>query len=288
QVLRKTGLGARARAVELPWAYLGVELQNSGDRAISVLLASRVVDGSGQDAPAFRPNLRKYDSDTGVVTVLLRVPPGQRARGALPLFVDPGELGHGALEFERILEVTPLGSNEPLLVRRQDLVVDQGNPLATFGFLAVVLAALVGLGLVTLRGPGWLGSQATSTLMTVALFGNLIFVLAAASHLVGMGFGAFLGPFSSLVTGLLDEAFRFALLATLITLLPAPGIVTLTLVVSALMRGIALGAFTPGDLLVLCSSVVWLEASLWLVGITRGTRWRDEGRVLRWARLSVG
>lgn len=128
----------------------------------------------------------------------------------------------------------------------------------------------------------------TSDLTTVAVFGSLTFVVSMASQLLGMALAAALGPFSPLVTGLVDDAFRTALLATLVTLLPRPGVVALALVLGQVMRGLGLGSFHPLDLVTLGSSIAFLETSLWATGLTRGGAWRDQAPWTRWVRMSLG
>ena len=90
--------------------------------------------------------------------------------------------------------------------------------------------------MLVLRLPGWLRQARTSELMTIALFGALSFIISAAGQLVGMGFAAVLGPFGILVTGLVDDVFRYALWAVLLTLMPRPGTATLVLLTHWLPR----------------------------------------------------
>jgi hypothetical protein len=128
----------------------------------------------------------------------------------------------------------------------------------------------------------------TTQLVTVALFGSLSYVVATALQVVGMGLASVLGPFSPLLMGLVDDAFRACLLGTLVALLPRPGTAMLATLVGFLMRGLTLGAFHPVDLLYVGSTVLWLEMWLWISGCTRGPGWLSGGRLEQWVRLSVG
>lgn len=286
-LLRNTPMGARGRAVEAPWSSTAVHVRNDSDRPLNavVRLAIRAPDG-GPAAP-FRPRMRLFDGDTGQVTGLLRVPAGHTSVATLPVFVDDALLPPGSSTWLRRLEVTPLGSDVALVSDEAILVVSRGSSTRSFGFAGAMFTALLGLLLIATKLGGWLRSARTSDLVTIALFANLMFVFSAASHLLGLGAATVLGPFSSLVTGLVDDAFRYALLASLVTLLPRPGVVTLALLVHYLMRGLALGGFHPTDPLIVGNSVLWLEGGLYLFGITRGDGgWRDEGPIRRWLRLS--
>ena len=188
----------------------------------------------------------------------------------------------------RELTVTPIGATVPLWTEQAPLFVSRGSTAASAGLAAALAAAVLGLGLLVRGLPRWLRQAQTSELMTVALFGALSFLVSAAGQLVGMGVGALLGPFSILITGLVDDVLRYALWATLLTLLPRPGIAALGLLTHWLLSGVVMGAFSPTDVLFVGGRVLWLEGALWLVGITRSARWLEQGRLLRWLRLSLG
>jgi hypothetical protein len=245
-----------------------------------------VVDAEGRPAAAFRSRVREADTASGAVTVLLRIPAGERARAALPFFVERAAVAEGA--YLRLVEVTPLGSTVPLHRLERPLFLGRGSPWASLGFVLALLASLGGLVLLVRRGPRWLRALNTAELMTIALFGSLTFVVAAAARLLGYGVASVLGPFAPLLTGLVDDAFRTCLLAVLVMLVPRVGVVAFASLVGYLMRGLALGSFHPADLLYFGSVVCFLEGCLWLAGLTRHQRWLDEGRLSRWVRMSFG
>ena len=286
-LLRRTRLGARSWAAEIPWAWTAVVVRNDGDRPINAVVRLRITDEHGAAVGAFRSRVRSSDGDTGLVTGLLRIPAGSTSVARLPLYVDEAALPRRASAWSRRIEVTALGSDAPLLTDEQPLYVQRGSTSTSLGFAAVLLSMLAGLILLAARLGPWLRATSTSELVTIALFANLMFFFSAASHLVGLGAATVLGPFSSLVTGLLDDAFRYALLATLVTLLPRPGVVTLAILVHYLMRALALGGFQVTDPILLASAVLWLEGGLWLCGVTRSGAWRDESFGRRFARMGV-
>ena len=287
RLLRSTPLGVRGRAAETPWANLSVVVTNRGDRPVNTVVRLRITDPDGRPARPFEPRLRLNEGETGQVTALLRVPPGATESARLPVFVDDALLPPGGSAWQRTVEVTPLGSDEALLTATAPLYVKRGSTARAAGFVGVLVSTFGGLLLLSLRLGPWLRRTGTADLVTIALFANLIFVFSAASHLLGLGLASVLGPFSALITGLLNDVFKYALLGTLVTLLPRPGVVALAVLVHYVMSGLALAGFHPTDPLMVGSSVLWLEGGLWLCGITRSGDWRDEGRVKRWLRLSA-
>lgn len=288
RALRALDLGTRARDPFAPWAWQAVELENHGEQPQNLALRLRLLGPDGAPHPAFSPRAREGMAETGAVQVLLRVPAGQRATAALPVFLDEAALARQPTsELLRELTVFAPGLDEPLLVERQPLYVEQQAAAEAIGLSAAVLAALAGAGLLLLRGRRWLAEARTSELFTIALVASLGFLVGLATQALTLGLSTVLGPFSVLVTGLLDDTLRTALLASLITLRPRPGTLALHALVAWLLGGLALGAFTPTDLLFLPGRVLWLEGLAWLFGLSRDPGWREEGPLRRWLRLSL-
>lgn len=285
--LKRLNLGTRTRGPHTPWTHQGVTLENTGTEALNVVIRSSILL-DGQPDPGFSPRLREADDGTGRVSVLLRVPPGERARAALPVFVDSRQLLDIREGRVQRLEVSTLGAAETLVEWEAPLYISRGNAWASAGIVAATLIALVGLLTLLVRGPVWLRNARTSDLMTIALIGSLLFMTQVAGEIGGAALSAILGPFSGLITGLIDDALRFSLLAVLVTLLPRPGTAALATVTGALLAGLAMGRLGPLEAFTVCSRVAWIEGALWVVGITRNPSWRDGPAFARWLRLSLG
>jgi len=284
-LLRKTGVGYRAQDAYGPWSFQAAHLSNRSAAALNVVVTSRILDPSGHVAPAFQPRLRDRQGDTGEVSGLLRVPPGATALARLPFYVDADALPEGPSEWVHEIRVTPLGSSEVLWAQRGRIQVQRGSTWVSLGFVLGLLGGLIGMFVVLTRTKTWLSDLRTVDLVTVAVFATLSFLISGATALVSAATSALLGPFEVFVTNLADDVLRYALLATLVTLLPRPGVATLSVLLTWLMRGVALGSFSPTDALTIGTQVFWLEGGLWLFGITRSAAWLDESAPLRWLRL---
>ena len=287
-LLRRAGLGTRGRDRRTPWSFAGVRLTNTGADDLNLVVRARVLDARGVAAPAFRPEVRRSTDGTGEVSGLLRVPAGGAATAALPVFVDDTLLDEGASTFVREVVVTPLGSDAALWEHREPLHVQRGSTWVSVGFLLALLGAVGGTGLVLRGVRRWIGDARTADLTTIAVFATLAFIVGTAAAVVAGVAGAVLGPFQTFVTNLLDDALRYALLATLVTLLPRPGVAALSLLITWLMRGVVLGGFSPVDVLFVGGQIFWLESCLWIAGLTRGDGGVDATRVRRWLRLGTG
>jgi hypothetical protein len=290
-LLRLADAGTRPRSDQSPWAFEADTLRNDGETDANLVLRFGVVDADGRAVHAFRPRLREANGAIDTVDVLLRVPARGEATAVVPLYVDDQDpaLAHpDHPPWFRELAALPMGSTQPLWMERKPLFVRRGSAWASTGILLGIFGALAGFALAFLRFSVWIRRFSTSELVSIALFGTLNFVSATAAWLVGMATGTLLGPFAPLVTGVLDDTFRTVLVATLVTLIPRVGVASLSLLVGYLLRGLALGSFHPVDLLSLGSTIFFLESALYLFGLTRGTAWTSEPRLLRWIRMSCG
>lgn len=286
---RRLGLG-RLEERWAPWSYVGVLLENTTDKAVNLVVRMQVLEADGAPAAAFLPRLREGDDGSGVVRVLVRVPARAQARVALPLFVDEAELSETAASerrWRRVIDVLPAGAGQAIQREEAPLYVSRGSTAAGLGLVAALVAGGLGALLLALRLRRWLQAP-SGELMTIALFSALTLIVSAFSQLLAMGAAALLGPFGILFTGLIDDAFRTTLLATLLTLRPRPGTAALAALTGWLLSGLALGNFAPTDLVLVGGRVFWLEGWLWLAGVSRVSGWVDGPPFWRWARLAFG
>jgi len=278
-LLARWGLGRVDE--QAPWAHQSLTLVNRAALPVDVLVEATV---EGPGAEAFRPRLRDA-SGLDRVVASARLPPDEPVTVSLPLYVDRDALR--GRSWSRRLSVVPLGADQPVVEVTAPLLLRRASTATWLGLLLAAGTATLGWGGMLWWGRRWLARQPTSDLVTVGLFGALSYVVAGALQVVGYGVAAVLGPLAPLVTGLPDAALRACLLATLVTLLPRPGVVALATVTGALLRGLTLGSFHPVDLLYVGSSAFWLESALWGVGLTRAGAWRDRGRRTRWLLTSM-
>lgn len=281
---RLAGLGSRARDPWAPWALAGLRLDNAADSPLDLVVTAEVLR-DGAAAPAFRPRLRAGDGDTGVVSSLVRLPAHGGAVVTLPVFVDEATVAEG--EHTLVLRANVLGTDHGLLELRRPLYVQRGDTRAALGFALCLVAATVGVTWTARRLRGWLEASATNDLMSIALFGAALFVVGTASDLLSLGVAVALGPFGTLLTGLVQDVGRTALLATLLTLLPRPGTLALALWTGWVGRSLTTGGFSPVDVVYTGAAVAWAEGLAWVAGLTRGGGWREEGATRARLRLVV-
>jgi hypothetical protein len=289
-LLKRTSLGTRNWGRYEPWGNQGVRLRNAGDQAINVAIRSVVTSVEGEPDPVFRPRFRDIDSSTGETSVLLRVPAQSTATAILPLYVDDALLPEvmPAEGWLRHIEVTPLGMDTPTIVDDKPLFVSKASSWSSLALVLALLGAILGAAVLARNWRGWLNERPTTSLMTIAMLGAMMFTVGAGGQLLGMGVAAMLGPFSSLFTGLVDDAFRTALMMTLLMLVPRPGSATLAALVEAMLGALALGNIGPSQLLMLGNRILWTEGFLWCAGVTRSDAWTREAPWLIWLRVSLG
>ncbi len=265
------GLGVRPHDRMVPWGHVSVQLKNGSTVALNLSARIRVESDQLPD-PSFTPTMRDVDDGTGWVSAQIRIPPGEETAVVLPLFVDEESLkeeNRDRSERHLNVEVSSIGSSGTLAKTSTPLHIQRGSSIAAGGMLLGVAASIGGVTLMSLGLRSWM-SLPTTTLVTIALFSTLSFVVNAATQLLGMGISSVLGPFAFLVTGLVDDTIRCCLLATLLFLRPRPGVCAMAIIVGWLLRAVILGSGGPADLLYLTGHVFFLEGCLWFCGLTRG------------------
>jgi hypothetical protein len=114
-----------------------------------------------------------------------------------------------------------------------------------------------------------MGRFKTRNIVLISLFGTVSFaainlpmtILWELSHAV-------FGPFSFLFTGIFYEILLYMLIASLVVLIPKPGVVSLFMMVRFLLGGFITGSFTPISFITLSVSAVILEVMMYAAGIT--------------------
>ena len=248
-----------------PIAYQTVHIHNGGRETIHAIVASMNRDTKDGNPVSFLspPDAVNAGTDRSLAFVSLA---GESTTPVpLPIFFDPLAQLHrdftGAGQFERAIEVKVWGSDATVLRATRPLLIVTPNfhALLVTGLVVVV----TGLGVALLLGfhPQLFSHFSTKQLILISLFGTTIFIaINVPSTLLTNLISALLGPISSLVTGLINEMLYYALLTSLLMLIPKFGVITLVSAVRILLGGVTLGLLTPTILLHAVTAALLLEA----------------------------
>ena len=103
--------------------------------------------------------------------------------------------------------------------------------------------------------------------ITIALFAAVAFgSIVVPTTLLGDVLHVVLGPFSGLVTGVLNGILLYLLVMALLVIYRKPGIVTLMFLVKWMLAGLMFGRFTPLGILSYMVYIVVLESVLYISG----------------------
>lgn len=246
-----------------------IDLTNQGDVALNLVVRSEVRDAAtGEPLLAFAPPAFKAPRESATSVHLLRLRGGETATAIVPIYARPDvRPGH----YVRHIEVSLLGTSEPLLVRELPLEVLRGDPLvSSVAAVSAVLSVLVWLAL-ALFARRIVKRTGLEGLTTIALIAGLYFGASYTSRLVGDVLAAVTGPFYVFFAGVGNEGLTSLLWATLIVLLPRGGTILLASLVVFLLQAIFTGQFGVVDLLFVSVSIALAEMALALAGVTTGT-----------------
>ncbi|NOZ69949.1 MAG: hypothetical protein GXP46_12085 [Deferribacteres bacterium] len=265
-----------------PFTYQGLVLENTGTGSIALLINSAVYYRDRDIVPAaFRPP----DSMTGgtkdaAVTVTAVLPPGEKTRVVLPVYVTSDPLPG---EYRRVVRLIMMGTVSPVAEYEFPLYVTSMNLTAwTFTLIAVFLSLTATLVFI-IRFKKIVARMKVRWLVIISLYGAMTFVVSNVPvRIFGSFVSAVMGPFSVFITGFFSSLLYWTLLVSLVRLLPRPGTVTFATLVRYMLNGIMFGGFQLADILFTGTGIVAKEAAFYVSGLTRrgeGFKW-NTGSVL--------
>lgn len=252
---------------DVPWTRVGVRLLNRGsvDQAVVVRLALRDLDG--RTAPGLRARHRGEETDASEVRVV--VPARGEVSAVVPVFVQVDALRAGT--YVRRVEWLLPGVPAPVGLREDRIEVRTASALPLVGLALGGAASVAGWFGIATWLPRRIRAFRRTDVVLIGLVAALGLVHGGGALALGMGLASVLGPFAPFVSGVADDAVRTVLVAALLAWVPRPGAAALWLCLGALLRALALGSVHPVEALYLGASVLWTEAALWALGVSRPT-----------------
>ena len=247
-----------------PVAYQTVHIHNQGRETVHAIVASMNRDTeNGEPVPFLSPpDAVNAGTDRSLAFVSLV---GESTTPVpLPIYLNPLSQQHqdfiGEGQYERAIEVKIWGSDATALRATRPLLIVTPNLHALLVTSLVTVVTGLGIGLLLCFHSQLFTRFSTKQLILISLFGTTIFIAVnVPSTLLTNLISALLGPISSLVTGLINEMLYYALLTTLLMLIPKFGVITLVTAVRLLLGGVTLGLLTPTILLHAVTAVLLLE-----------------------------
>ncbi len=260
-------LGAQASPIDefQPVTYQTVQIHNRGRETIHAIVASMNRDTKDGEPIPFLAPPDAVNAGTNRSLAFVSLIGESITSVPLPIYFNPLSKSHrdltGAGDYERAIEVKIWGSDATVLHTTRPLLIVTPNfhALLVTGF--VIVTTGLGVGLLLCFNQQLFSYFSTKQLILISLFGTTIFIAVnVPSTLLANLISALLGPLSSLVTGLINEMLYYALLTSLLMLIPKFGVITLVSAVRLLLGGVTLGMLTPTVLLHVVTAVLLLEA----------------------------
>ena len=259
--------GAKASPTDefQPVAYQTVHIHNQGQETVHAIVASmNRYTKDGEPVPFLSPpDAVNAGTDRSLAFVSLT---GESTTPvSLPIYFNPLAQLHrdftGAGQYERAIAVKIWGSEATVLHATRPLLIVTPNLHALLVTGIVIVATGLGVGVLVCFHRQLFTRFSTKQLILISLFGSTIFIAVnVPSTLLTNLISALLGPISSLITGLINEMLYYALLTSLLMLIPKFGVITLVSAVRLLLGGVTLGLLTPMILLHVVTAVLLLEA----------------------------
>lgn len=251
---------------ELTSTFMGVEVSNKGESTVPVVVTYDILDiKTGEPVKAFKPIIMGMNADTFCYAAIT-LPPGSSSLVSLPLYISDNAMGG---DYLLRVDAKLTGSDWVAATQSQKVTAISrkwGPIMITF---ASTLLGVTAVSLFFIKSKEIMDRFKTRNLVLISLFGTVSFaainlpmtILWELSH-------AIFGPFSFLFTGLFYEILLYMLIASLVVLIPKPGVISLFMMVRFLLGGFITGSFTPITFITLSMSAVILEVMMYAAGIT--------------------
>lgn len=273
-----------------PTTYQTVHIRNQSNETIHVVVTSINRDiTTGEPIPFLAPP-DEVNAGTDRSISFASLPADELTPIPLPIYFHAHLARAG--EYEREIAVKIWGSNTTVLSDKKPLHVIVPNRHALFVSGLAILASSIGLVVLLRFHRQFFTRFSTKQLIVIALFGTTIFVAVVVPSTLFLNLiRVLLGPFSVLLTGLINETLYYALLtALLIYIYGSPhdkseenlqattkedkgGVILLVSAVRLLLGGITFGLFTPMTIIYTGTSIILLEIGFFFVRKSRLLFW---------------
>ena len=251
-----------------PVSHQSLRLRNKGQNTVHLLVSAVNRDAKTSNPVPFLAPPDQINAGTARSLAFASLAPQSSTDVPLPIFFNPsktegteppGISGRG--RYVREIEVKVWGSDATVLRVQRPLYITTPNRQALIVTVFAFASTISGFILLFSFNQSIFARFSTKQLILVALFGTTIFVaVSIPSTLLANLISALLGPASFLITGLINEMLYYALLTTLLMLIPTPGVIALASIVRLLLGGVVLGLFNPMALVYTGVSILLLEA----------------------------
>jgi hypothetical protein len=280
-LLLRSGLGfwgkifdSRPENDAAPAAFAGIKMDNHADEDAIAQVSWQVLDRQTKaEAEGFRIPHEFLDlhggGDDRVYTQVF-IPGKETVEFVLPIFADKHKVLAG--RYLGRVEIRLFGSDATVGVKDFELTVKKMSWSSIGTTLYAMLVAL-GIGIFLLIRNRTIFQRFKSRwLILIALFGSTKFLVSLVPRFfLNELFNGLLGPFAAFATGLFREGVTNLFVMALVVLIPLPGVVTLSMLISLVLFCL-LGSFNPVIILFMVVAMSTMEIALYLTGFTRWTQ----------------
>lgn len=255
-----------------PIAYVGIEVENTGDENAVLLVSFEILDSNKNFVPGFERPSMGGDQKLNFAPVTMKA--NSKEIITLPVYADEDTVLGGNYILRSTVKV--FGSDFPASVKETPVNMIARNWTSIYITLIALILSISAFCFFMIKYRQIFETFKTKHLVMISLFGTVAF----ATINVPMAFlweisHAFLGPFSSLFTGIFFEIVWYAIIVSLLILIPRIGVISILIMVRFILNGIVFGNFSPVIMISYGFQAVAFEVALYLTGITRGKKLED-------------
>ncbi|GAB6145880.1 hypothetical protein JCM12294_33190 [Desulfocicer niacini] len=254
-----------------PVSFASIQMENQADEAAIVHVSWEVWDPeTGKEIKGFRISREFLDLHGGGddrIQTQVFIPGKSKVQFVLPIFADKDLVLPG--RYTGRIQTRLFGSDVTIRTDAFELVVKKMD-WTSIGIMMYAIILTLGISGFLVFGNRLIFSRfKTRWLILIALFGSAKFLLSLVPKFFLTDlFNGLLGPFAVFATGVFREGLTYLFIMALVVLIPFPGVVTLSVLMSLTLFCL-LGSFNPVVILFMMVSMSTMEVTLYLTGFTR-------------------
>jgi hypothetical protein len=223
-----------------PATFVSIDVENQSDQDKRYLAELLIFDEkTGQAHPAFVPNDWERNGFAPISKITFNLPAKQRARFALPVFVDRSLISAGAYQADVCLKL--FGSANILHRQNMTLNLVYQQYAILISFILITLFGFCSLGYFFLRISKKVKEVDLQALITIAIFASIHVALNYILTLIDSSFLSILGPFKIFISGFFSETLYYTILVSLFMIFPKKDVISTKLILSFLLSIVVSG-----------------------------------------------
>ncbi len=248
-----------------PATYVGVTIRSDLSYPATFLLTLDILNGKGEKVRGFEsPYMSEKDIEASSAAYkMINIKGKSKKSLTIPIYTNADIITPGIYNVK--LKLKLFGTEKPVTEKSVKVEVSERRWMPISFSLLSLFITFLGFFIFYMKKE-LLFEMKVKDLITISLFGSMMFATINIPGTILFNFAhILLGPFSFLLTGIFYEVIFYIFVCSLVTLVPKPGALGLSILIRFFLAGFCFGEFSPLSILYYSNTAFILEYSFHLL-----------------------